>query len=237
QPDLLSIAAGELSQRTLEVGVEALGQRLGTANSLDPAQPCEQPQRLAAARLPAEAEIAGEIAEPRADRDAVATAVEAEETGAAAGRVVKGEEVAPGLLRHQPAEGGLEGDGQGEPGTADSQSLGSAAERPAPLQEAEVGREGGDRGQHRDAVGGFLLEPAAVDRFAADPVGDADSRGTDPGEEPPLTERSRERHRGSMDQPMRSILLLRAALVTAGGQVLISAGAIAAVGRSLRDAL
>jgi hypothetical protein len=31
-----------------------------------------------------------------------------------------------------------------------------------------------------------------------------------------------------MDQPMRSILLLRAALVTAGGQVLVSAGAIAA---------
>jgi hypothetical protein len=31
-----------------------------------------------------------------------------------------------------------------------------------------------------------------------------------------------------MDQPMRSILLLRAALVTADGQVLVSAGAIAA---------
>src|SRR5207253_7989145 len=119
QPDLLSIAAGELSQRTLEVGVEALGQRLGTANSLDPAQPCEQPQRLAAARLPAEAEIAGEIAEPRADRDAVATAVEAEETGAAAGRVVKVEQGADrrrlaGAVGSEKAEDLPRRDGEGD---------------------------------------------------------------------------------------------------------------------------
>jgi hypothetical protein len=40
-----------------------------------------------------------------------------------------------------------------------------------------------------------------------------------------------------MDQPMRSILLLRAALVTVGGQVLVSVGAVAAVGDFLRDAL
>jgi len=40
-----------------------------------------------------------------------------------------------------------------------------------------------------------------------------------------------------MDQPMRSILLLRAALVTVGGQVLVSVGAVAAVGGFLRDAL
>jgi hypothetical protein len=40
-----------------------------------------------------------------------------------------------------------------------------------------------------------------------------------------------------MDQQMRSILLLRAALITSGGQVLVLAGAMSAIAAFLRDAL
>ncbi len=51
------------------------------------AQPRQQAQRFAAAGLAPVAEVAGQVAEPGPDRDALAAAVEAEQPGAAAGRV------------------------------------------------------------------------------------------------------------------------------------------------------
>ena len=52
---------------------------------VDAPQARQQAERLAASDLLAVAEVAGQVAEPGADRDAVAAAVEAEDAGAAAG--------------------------------------------------------------------------------------------------------------------------------------------------------
>ena len=85
QPDLLAVAARELSQRAVEVGAEAPRQFVGAAERADPAKSREQRERLAPGRVLAVAEVAGQVAEAGADRDAVATAVEAEDARAARG--------------------------------------------------------------------------------------------------------------------------------------------------------
>jgi hypothetical protein len=100
QADLLAIAAGELPERPVEVGPEASGEGIGAADSLDPSQACQQPQRLAASGLAPVAEVARQVAEPSADRDAVAATVEAEEAGAAPARM---QEVEQGADRRRLA--------------------------------------------------------------------------------------------------------------------------------------
>ena len=70
-------------------------QRLGAAETGDPAKPREQRDGLAPGGVLPVPEVAGQVAEPGADRDAVATAVEAEDASAArasgaAGRAASG---------------------------------------------------------------------------------------------------------------------------------------------------
>jgi hypothetical protein len=87
QPHLLAIAARELPQRPLEVGAKTPRQLLGPIEPVEAAEPCQERQGFLPAGALAVAEVAGQVADPAPDRDAVAVAVEAEDAGRAPARV------------------------------------------------------------------------------------------------------------------------------------------------------
>ena len=89
QADLLTIAAGELSEGSIQIGPKALGKGLRPPEGVDAPQASEQGNCLAPGSELAVAEVARQVAEPGVNRDAVAMAVEAEDAGTAPRRMEK----------------------------------------------------------------------------------------------------------------------------------------------------
>ena len=119
EADLLAVAARELAERSGQVGLEALGEWLGEAETLEPAQGGDVREQLAPGHALREAEVAGQVAQPRADGAAVAATIEAEQACAAARRMQEVQQRADrrrlaGAVGAEESEDLTAVDGQGE---------------------------------------------------------------------------------------------------------------------------
>ena len=79
QADLLSVATGEVADTPIEVGLEALGQRLGSTDVAEPPQLSKEADDLAAGHPRVVGVVAGQVAQARADSDALGLGVETED--------------------------------------------------------------------------------------------------------------------------------------------------------------
>ena len=101
EADLALVAGGEVGHLALEVAVQALGELGDVVPVHAAAQVGEVAQRLAAGEVRVEAQLAGQVAAARLDRQGLAAAVPAEHESAAGRR--------PDQVQQDPDGGGLAG--------------------------------------------------------------------------------------------------------------------------------
>src|SRR5689334_8525862 len=87
EPDLLAVAAREVAERPIQIGLEALGERLAPPDAPHSAEAGGEHEQVATGHARVVREVARKVAEPRMDRRDVTAAVEPEHACRAARRV------------------------------------------------------------------------------------------------------------------------------------------------------